>query len=109
MMNQPPIDKLAELTDNNKYKLSCVMAKRAKELEKSVIKQKTTYDVFLSNAGATYLMTMKIIKETLNIDLKTAKELVESAPTYIIKGMDKITAETLKEKLENAGAEVLLK
>ena len=32
MMNQPPIDKLAEKTENNKYKLSCLMAKRAKEL-----------------------------------------------------------------------------
>lgn len=86
-----------------------ISEERAKKLEKSVIKQKTTYDVFLSNAGATYLMTMKIIKETLNIDLKEAKELVESAPTYIIKGIDKATAEAFKEKLENAGAEVLIK
>ena len=43
MMNQPPIDKLAELTDNNKYKLSCVMAKRAKELEKRHIENDPNY------------------------------------------------------------------
>lgn len=36
MMIEPPIDELAEKTDGNKYKLCCVMAKRAKELEKRI-------------------------------------------------------------------------
>lgn len=82
---------------------------RAKELESSIVKEKMTYDVFLNNAGTTYLMVMKIVKETLKIDLKEAKELVESAPTYLIKEVDKATAEEFKSKLENAGAEVWLK
>lgn len=43
MMNQPPIDKLAEKTDNNKYKLACLMAKRAKELEKRHIENDPNY------------------------------------------------------------------
>lgn len=34
MMIEPPIDELARKMDNNKYKLCCVMSKRAKELEK---------------------------------------------------------------------------
>lgn len=82
---------------------------RAKELESSIVKEKMTYDVFLNNAGSTYLMVMKIVKETLKIDLKEAKELVESAPTYLIKEVDKATAEEFKARLENAGAEVWLK
>ena len=36
MMIQPPIDELAKKMDNNKYKLCCVMSKRAKELEKRI-------------------------------------------------------------------------
>ena len=36
MMIEPPIDELARKVDNNKYKLCCVMAKRAKELEKKI-------------------------------------------------------------------------
>lgn len=36
MMIQPPIDELAEKMNGNKYKLCCVMAKRAKELEKRI-------------------------------------------------------------------------
>ncbi len=36
MMNEPPIDELVKKMDGNKYKLCCVMAKRAKELEKRI-------------------------------------------------------------------------
>lgn len=44
MMNRPPIDELAQKTDNNKYKLSILMAKRAKELEKRHIESDPNYD-----------------------------------------------------------------
>ena len=43
MMNQPPIDELAAKTHNNKYELSCLMAKRAKELEKRHIENDPNY------------------------------------------------------------------
>ena len=43
MMNQPPIDELAAQTENNKYKLSCLMSKRAKELEKRHIENDPNY------------------------------------------------------------------
>lgn len=36
MMNQPPIDELAAKMGGNKYRLSCIVAKRAKELEKRI-------------------------------------------------------------------------
>ena len=44
MMNRPPIDELAEKTGGNKYKLSILMAKRAKELEKRHIENDPNYD-----------------------------------------------------------------
>lgn len=36
MMIEPPIDKLASKVGGNKYKLCCLMEKRAKELEKKI-------------------------------------------------------------------------
>ena len=36
MMIEPPIDELVKRTGGNKYKLSVIMAKRAKELEKRI-------------------------------------------------------------------------
>ena len=44
MMNRPPIDEMAKLTGNNKYKLSVLMAKRAKELKKRHIENDPNYD-----------------------------------------------------------------
>lgn len=35
-MIEPPIDELVKRTGGNKYKLSVIMAKRAKELEKRI-------------------------------------------------------------------------
>ena len=43
MMNQPPIDELAAKTHNNKYELACLMAKRAKELEKRHVENDPNY------------------------------------------------------------------
>lgn len=36
MMNQPPIDTMARKAGNNKYRLCCLVSKRAKELEKRI-------------------------------------------------------------------------
>ena len=36
MMIEPPIDELAGKMGGNKYKLCCIMEKRAKELEKRI-------------------------------------------------------------------------
>lgn len=43
MMNRPPIDELASKTEDNKYLLSIIMAKRAKELEKRNIENDPNY------------------------------------------------------------------
>lgn len=36
MMCEPPIDELASKVEGNKYKLACLVSKRAKELEKRI-------------------------------------------------------------------------
>lgn len=44
MMNQPPIDTMAQKTGNNKYRLCCLVSKRAKELEKRIPAELETSD-----------------------------------------------------------------
>ena len=54
---------------------------------------------------------IKVIKEIrgiLGLGLKEAKELVESAPQWIVKEMKKEDAEAIQEKLKAVGAEVKL-
>lgn len=70
--------------------------------------EKTSFDVILKNAGASKLGVVKVVKELTGLGLKEAKELVDAAPKTIKEGVDKATAEDLKAKLTEAGAEVEL-
>ncbi|HTN45396.1 MAG TPA: 50S ribosomal protein L7/L12 [Flavipsychrobacter sp.] len=68
--------------------------------------EKTSFDVILKSAGASKLNVVKIVKDLTGLGLKEAKELVDGAPKPIKEGVDKATAEDLKSKLTEAGAEV---
>jgi len=68
--------------------------------------EKTSFNVILKNAGASKLNVVKIVKDLTGLGLKEAKELVDGAPKPIKEGVDKATAEDLKAKLTEAGAEV---
>ncbi len=70
--------------------------------------EKTSFDVVLKAAGANKLNVVKVVKDLTGLGLKEAKELVDGAPKAIKEGVDKATAEDLKAKLTEAGAEVEL-
>jgi len=71
--------------------------------------EKTSFDVILKSAGAQKLNVVKVVKDLTGLGLKEAKELVDGAPKPIKEGVDKATAEDLKAKLTEAGAEVEVK
>lgn len=68
--------------------------------------EKTSFDVILKSGGANKLGVVKIVKDLTGLGLKEAKELVDGAPKPIKEGVDKATADDLKAKLTEAGAEV---
>ena len=68
--------------------------------------EKTAFNVVLKNGGANKLSVVKVVKELTGLGLKEAKDLVDNAPKPIKEGVDKATAEELKAKLTEAGAEV---
>jgi large subunit ribosomal protein L7/L12 len=68
--------------------------------------EKTAFDVILKAAGANKLAVVKVVKELTGLGLKEAKDLVDGAPKPVKEGVDKATAEDLKAKLTEAGAEV---
>jgi len=71
--------------------------------------EKTSFDVILKSAGQAKLQIVKLVKELTGLGLKEAKELVDGAPKPVKEGVNKEEAESLKAKLEEAGAEVELK
>lgn len=71
--------------------------------------EKNSFDVLLKSAGAAKLAVVKAVKELTGLGLKEAKDLVDSAPSELKKGVSKDEAEALKKQLEEAGAEIELK
>ncbi len=71
--------------------------------------EQTSFDVILKSAGAAKLNVVKIVKDLTGLGLKEAKELVDGAPKPLKEGVDKATAEDLKAKLTEAGAEIEIK
>ncbi len=72
-------------------------------------KEKTEFDVVLTAPGGAKLQIVKLVKELTGLGLKEAKALVDSAPAPVKESVGKEEAESLKTKLEEAGAEVELK
>ena len=71
--------------------------------------EKSIFTVHLTDAGATKIAVIKVVKEALALGLKEAKDLVDAAPSVLKEGMKKDEAEDLKKKLEAAGGKVDLK
>ena len=70
--------------------------------------EKTSFNVILKSGGANKLAVVKLVKEMTGLGLKEAKDLVDGAPKPVKEGVDKATAEDIKTKLTEAGAEVEL-
>ena len=71
--------------------------------------EKTEFDVILADAGAEKIKVIKAVRELTSLGLTEAKTFVESAPKAVKEGVSKDEAETIKKKLEEAGAKVEIK
>jgi large subunit ribosomal protein L7/L12 len=70
---------------------------------------KSEFDVVLTDAGASKLAVVKLVKELTGLGLKEAKDIVDNAPSPIKEGVSKDEAEGIQKSLEEAGAKVELK
>ena len=70
--------------------------------------EKTEFDVFLKSGGANKLNVIKEVN-ILNLGLKEAKDLVDGAPAVLKQGVSKEEANSLKDALTAAGAEIEIK
>ena len=77
--------------------------------EGAAAEEKTSFDVILKAPGGQKLAIVKLVKEMTGLGLKEAKDLVDGAPKAVKEGVAKDEAESIKTKLEEAGAEVELK
>ena len=76
--------------------------------EAPAAEEKTSFNVILKNAGGQKLQIVKLVKDITGLGLKEAKAVVDAAPGPVKEGVSKEEAETIKNKLVEAGAEVEL-
>jgi large subunit ribosomal protein L7/L12 len=74
-----------------------------------VAEVQTEFTVTLNEFGANKVGVIKVIREITGLGLKEAKDLVEGAPSTVKEGIPKADAETIKTKLETAGAKAAIK
>jgi large subunit ribosomal protein L7/L12 len=71
--------------------------------------EKTEFDVILQAIGGNKINVIKVVREVTALGLKEAKDLVEAAPKVVKEGVSKEEAETVRQKLADAGATVEVK
>ncbi|MEE9365639.1 MAG: 50S ribosomal protein L7/L12 [Dehalococcoidales bacterium] len=73
------------------------------------VEEKSEFNVVLAEIGEKKINVIKVVRELTGLGLKEAKELVDNAPNNVKEGVSKDEAESIKSKLEEAGATVELK
>jgi large subunit ribosomal protein L7/L12 len=74
------------------------------------VEEKTEFTVTLKEYPPDKKVTViKVIREITGLGLKEAKDLVEGAPSTVKEGVNKADSDTMKKKLEDAGAKVEVK
>jgi len=73
------------------------------------VEEKDSFDVVLESAGDKKIQVIKEVRALTNLGLGEAKAVVDGAPSTVLEGANKETAEKAKAQLEEAGATVVLK
>ncbi len=71
--------------------------------------EQTEFTVMLEEIGDQKIQVIKAVRELTSLGLREAKEVVDSAPSEILKDVSKEQAEAAKERIESAGAKVTIK
>ena len=69
----------------------------------------TIFDVILTEAGASKINVIKVVRAVTQMGLKEAKDLVDGAPKPVKEGLNKQQAEDMKKKIEESGGSAELK
>lgn len=71
--------------------------------------EKTEFNVVLTSAGDKKIQVIKVVRELTGLGLAEAKALVDGAPKPVKEGVSREEAESVKNKLVEAGGAVDIK
>ena len=70
------------------------------------VEEKTSFDVWITEAGSSKIPVIKVIRAATGLGLKEAKDVADAAPKAVKEGISKDDSDALKKELEEAGATV---
>jgi large subunit ribosomal protein L7/L12 len=76
----------------------------AAEAPAEEVEEQTEFDVMLTAVGDQKIQVIKVVRELTNLGLREAKEVVDGAPSAVLKAVPKDQAEAAKAKLAEVGA-----
>lgn len=94
------MDKVIELNADPEEVNDYMMEREAHPIVAQETPMSTKYNVVLEDAHKGLLMIMKVLKQTLDIDLQDAKGLVQDLPKVIFTTEDKSKADELVNKIQ---------
>ena len=71
--------------------------------------EQTKFTIVLAESGANKIGVIKEVRAITGLGLKEAKDLVEGVPALVKEGISKADTDTIRKKLEEAGAKVEVK
>ncbi len=71
--------------------------------------EQTEFTVLLTNAGASKVSVIKVVRAITGLGLKEAKDLVDGAPKPVKEGVNKADADGILKQLIEAGATAEIK
>jgi large subunit ribosomal protein L7/L12 len=71
--------------------------------------EQTEFNVVLAESGDQKIQVIKVVREITGLGLKEAKALVDGVPGVVKEAVSKEEAQSLKTRLEEAGAKVEIK
>ncbi|QJC34604.1 50S ribosomal protein L7/L12 [Enterobacteriaceae endosymbiont of Donacia crassipes] len=71
--------------------------------------EQTEFSIYLKGIGNNKISVIKTVRNIMNLGLKEAKDLVESAPVVLKESISKQEALDLESKLKISGAEIEIK
>ena len=75
----------------------------AEDKQSDAVEEQLGFDVVLQDFGEKKVGVIRLVREMTGLGLKESKDLVESAPATVFKGLVEGDAEDYKKQLEEAG------
>lgn len=75
----------------------------------AAVEEQTEFAVQLISSGDKKIQVIKVVREITNLGLKEAKELVDGAPSMVKEGVSKDEAESIRNKIQEAGGQADIK